>query len=130
MANTDNKISFIADGAITEYAVVSLTTAGKVSVTTAATDLKVVGIAQRACADGESVEVVVHGITRAIAGDAAIVPEKPILSATTAGKLQLCDTTDSTFYPIARLIPNINQVSFADGDQCFVYFFGPSSLNA
>ena len=130
MANTDNKISFIADGAVTEYAVVSLTAAGKVSVTTAATDNKVVGIAQRGCASGESVEVVVHGITRAIIGDTDVVPAKPILSATTAGKLQACESGDTTFFPIARLIPNINQVSFADGDQCFVYFHGPSSLNA
>jgi hypothetical protein len=129
MANTDNRMSFIADGAITEYAVVSMTAAGKVSVTTAATDNKVVGVAQRACADGESVDVIVHGITRVIASE-ALDETKCILSATTAGKLQPCESGDTTFYPIARLLPNINQIDVSANEQFFAYFFGPSSLNA
>lgn len=129
MANTDNRMSFIADGAITEYAVVSMTDAGKVSVTTAATDNKVVGVAQRACADGESVDVIVHGITRVIASE-ALDETKCILSADTAGKLQPCESGDTTFYPIARLLPNINQIDVSADEQFFAYFFGPSSLNA
>jgi hypothetical protein len=124
-----NIMSFVADGAITEYAIVSMTDAGKVSVTTLATDNKVVGIAQRACADGEAVEVLVHGISRVIAGE-ALDETKCILSATTAGKVQPCEAADVTFYPIARLLPNINQIDVSANEQCFVYFFGPSSLNA
>jgi len=124
-----NILSFIADGAVTEFAIVSMTDAGKVSVTTAATDNKVVGIAQRACDSGDAVEVLVHGISRVIAGE-ALDETKCILSADAAGKVQPCETADTTFYPIARLLPNINQVDVSADEQCLVYFFGPSSLNA
>ena len=124
-----NILSFIADGAVTEFAIVSMTDAGKVSVTTAATDNKVVGIAQRACDSGDAVEVLVHGISRVIAGE-ALDETKCILSADAAGKVQPCETADTTFYPIARLLPNINQIDVSADEQCLVYFFGPSSLNA
>ena len=124
-----NIMSFIADGAITEYAIVSMTDAGKVSVTTAATDNKVVGIAQRACADADAVEVLVHGVSRVVASE-ALDETKCILSADADGKVQPCEAADTTFYPIARLLPNINQIDVSADEQCFVYFFGPSSLNA
>ena len=129
MANTDNLVSFVSAEAITEYAIVSLNAAGKVVVTTAATDEKVVGVAQRACASGESVEVLVSGITRVIAGESITFSSSPILSATTAGKVQPCGSGDTTFYPIARVIPNINQISALAGDQIKVLFVGPTSLN-
>ena len=54
MANTDNIISMIAGGTITEYAVVSLDGNGKVVVTTAATDQNVIGVAQRAANAGDA----------------------------------------------------------------------------
>ncbi|QDP59414.1 MAG: hypothetical protein Unbinned2299contig1001_31 [Prokaryotic dsDNA virus sp.] len=129
MANTDNLVSFVSAEAITEYAIVSLNAAGKVVITTAATDEKVVGVAQRACASGESVEVLVSGITRVIAGDTITFSTSPILSATTGGKVQPCESGDTTFYPIARVIPNINQTSASSGDQIKVLFVGPTSLN-
>ena len=128
MANTDNIISFVAAEAITEYAVVSMNSDGKIVITDAATDNKVVGVAQRACADGDSVEVLVHGITRVIASE-ALDETKCILSAATDGKLQPCLAADTTFFPIARLLPNINQIDVAADEQFFAYFFGPSSLN-
>ena len=128
MANTDNIISFVAGEAITEYAIVSLNGDGKVVITDAATDDNVVGVAQRACASGEVVEVLIYGITRVIAGESLTFNSTPILAAITDGKVQACEATDTTFYPIARIIPNINQKSASAGDQIKVMFVGPTSL--
>ena len=132
MANTDNIISMIAGGTITEFAVVSLDANGKAVVTTAGTDEKVIGVAQRAASAGDAVEILVHGITRVIAGESITFATTPILSATTAGKIQACVTSggsaDTTFYPIARALPNINQKTAADGEQFFAFFVGPMSL--
>lgn len=128
MANTDNIISFIAGEAITEFAIVSLNGDGKVVITDAATDDNVVGVAQRACASGEVVEVLIYGITRVIAGESLTFNSTPILAAITDGKVQACEATDTTFYPIARIIPNINQKTASAGDQIKVMFVGPTSL--
>lgn len=132
MANTDNIISMIAAGTITEFAVVSLDTNGKAVVATAGTDFKVIGVAQRGASAGDAVDILVHGITRVIAGEAITFATTPILSATTAGKVQACITSggsaDTTFYPIARALPNINQKVVADGEQFFALFTGPMSL--
>jgi hypothetical protein len=128
MSTNPNIVSYVAAGAITEFAIVSMDNAGKVVVTTAATDNKVLGVAQRACSAGDSVEVLVQGITRVIASE-AIDSTTPILSADTAGKVQPCEAADVTFFPVARFLPNINQTSVAADDQCFVVFSGPSSLN-
>ena len=128
MANTNHIISMIAGGAITEFAVVSLDGNGKAVVTTAATDQKVIGVAQRAASAGDAVEILVHGITRVIAGESLTFATTPVLSATTGGKLQACESTDTTFYPIARALPNINQKTAADGEQFFAFFVGPMSL--
>jgi len=129
MSTNNNIMSFVAAEAITEFAVVSMDSAGKITITDAATDNKVVGVAQRACSAGDAVEVLVHGISRVIASE-ALDETTPILSADTDGKLQPCEAADTTFYPVARLLPNINQIDVAADEQCFVYFFGPSSLNA
>ncbi|WP_348660935.1 hypothetical protein [uncultured Idiomarina sp.] len=128
MANTDNIISMVAAGTITEFAVVSLDTNGKAVVATAGTDFKVIGVAQRGASAGDAVDILVHGVTRMIAGEAITFANTPILSATTAGKVQACESTDTTFYPIARALPNINQKVVADGEQFFALFTGPMSL--
>ena len=128
MANTDNIISFVAGEAITEFAIVSLNGDGKVVITDAATDDNVVGVAQRACASGEVVEVLIYGITRVIAGESLTFNTTPILAAITDGKVQACEATDTTFFPIARIIPNINQKTASAGDQIKVMFVGPTSL--
>jgi len=128
MANTDNIISFVAGEAITEFAIVSLNGDGKVVITDAATDENVVGVAQRACASGEVVEVLIYGITRVIAGESLTFNSTPILAAITDGKVQACEATDTTFFPIARIIPNINQKTASAGDQIKVMFVGPTSL--
>ena len=132
MANTDNILSFVAAEAITEYAIVSLnspTNDGKIVITDAATDDKVIGVAQRACASGESVEVMIHGVTRVIASEAITFNSTPLLAAAADGKVQPCEAGDTTFYQIARVLPNINQVSASAGDQIKVLFTGPNTLN-
>ena len=129
MANTDNILSFVAAEAITEYAIVSLNAAGKVVITDAATDANAIGVAQRACASGESVEVMIQGITRVIAGESLTFNSTPLLAAAADGKVQACEAGDTTFYQIARVLPNINQVSASAGDQIKVLFTGPNTLN-
>lgn len=129
MANTDNILSFVAAEAITEYAIVSLNAAGKVVITDAATDPNAIGVAQRACASGESVEVMIQGVTRVIAGESLTFNSTPLLAAATDGKVQACEASDTTFYQIARVLPNINQVSASAGDQIKVLFVGPTTLN-
>ena len=129
MANTDNILSFVAAEAITEYAIVSLNAAGKVVITDAATDANAIGVAQRACASGESVEVMIQGVTGVIAGESLTFNSTPLLAAATDGKVQACEASDTTFYQLARVLPNINQVSASAGDQIKVLFVGPTTLN-
>jgi len=125
MANTDNIISFVAAEAITEYALVSVDTAGKIVITDAATDRRCVGVAQRACALGDSVEVKVNGITRVIAG-ATIANTVSLIMADTDGKVVTHATSGN--FSIGQVLPNINQVSSAAGDQIFINFTGPQNL--
>ena len=125
MANTDNIISFIAAEAITEYALVSVDTAGKIVITTAANDTRCVGVAQRACSTGDSVEVKVSGLTRVIAGN-TIANSVSLVMATTAGK-GLTHATSGN-YSIGQIIPNINQVSSVANDQILINFTGPQNL--
>ena len=117
--------SFVADGAVTEFALVSSTTAGKVSVTTAADDARCIGVAQRACADGEVVEVLVQGESRVIAGG-TIANTASLVMATTAGKVATHATAGN--YSIGQLLPNINQTSASANDQVLIKFTGPQNL--
>ena len=125
MANTDNTITMIAGGTITEFALVSLDTAGKCVVTSASDDVKVIGVAQRAVSAGEAVDVVVSGITRAIAGGSITFATNLLLMATTAGKVIAHGTSGN--YSACRVIPNINQTSAASGDQISIFFTGPQN---
>tara|TARA_Y100001938_G_C8039418_1_gene405292 strand:- start:566 stop:955 length:390 start_codon:yes stop_codon:yes gene_type:complete len=124
MATTDNIKTFIAGGAITEYALVSLDADGKVQVTAIGTDKTCVGIAQRAAAAGEPVEVVIYGLSRAIAGNNITANTEPRLKCVTAatGRLEAVASGD---FAVCRMIPNINQKSAAAGDQILVMFHGP-----
>ena len=125
MANTDNIISFIAAEAITEYALVSVDTAGKIVITDAATDRRCVGVAQRACSAGDSVEVKVSGLTRVIAGN-TIANSVSLVMADTNGKV-ITHATSGNF-SIGQIIPNINQVSSVANDQILINFTGPQNL--
>ena len=125
MANTDNIISFVAAEAITEYALVSVNTDGKIVITDAATDTRCVGVAQRACSTGDSVEVKVSGLTRVIAG-ATIANTVSLVMASTNGVVITHATQGN--YSIGQIIPNINQVSSVANDQILINFTGPQNL--
>ena len=115
----------MAAEAITEYALVSVDTAGKIVITDAATDRRCVGVAQRACALGDSVEVKVNGITRVVAGG-TIANTVSLIMADIDGKVITHATTGN--FSIGQVLPNINQVSSAAGDQIFINFTGPQNL--
>ena len=116
--------TFIAGGAITEFALVSLDGAGKVQITTVGTDKACVGIAQRAVASGDAVEVVTAGLSKVIAGGAITAATDPRLAVTgTTGKVETVATGD---FAVCRMISNTNQFTAADGDQILVMFVGPT----
>ena len=125
MANTDNIISFVAHEAITEYALVSVNNDGKIVITDAADDARCIGVAQRACDSGDSVEVKVSGLTRVIAG-ATIANTVSLVMASTNGVVVTHATSGN--YSIGQIIPNINQASSAANDQIFINFTGPQNL--
>ena len=129
MANTDNMHSFIAASTITEFALVAVDSAGKVEVVTDPTSEAAVGIAQRAVAAGEAVDVIISGLTRAIAGGAIAPETTSLLMASTSGKL-VAFVKGSGNFSVARIIPNINHASPADADQVKVVFTGPSNYEA
>jgi len=122
-------VSFVAAEAITEFALVSVNADGKIVITDASTDNSCVGIAQRACASGDSVEVLVSGLSRAIAGGTISPETMALLMVTTGGKLIAYDAAIDN-YSVARAIPNINQTGAVSGDQLQVIFNGPSNLTA
>lgn len=127
MAN-NNILSFVANEAITEYALVSSRTDGKVQLTDAGSDDACIGIAQRACLAGEVVDVLVSGVSRAIAGAAITnLNSTPLLMASTNGVL--IPHTSTGNYSVAQAIPNINQFSTAGaGEQILVNFTSPQNL--
>ena len=120
--------SFICASAVTEFALVAIDANGKIAVATSATSPAVVGVAQRAASAGDSVEVCVFGLTRVIAGGSLTFLSTPLLAVTTAGKVQSGLTSGD--YAVARVMPNINQVSAAANEQLMAFFFGPTTVNA
>ena len=72
MAEQNIVKSYIAGGTITEFALVKLETDGDVVVAENTDGVNVIGVAQRAAASGDIVDVVVHGLTRAIVASAGI----------------------------------------------------------
>lgn len=120
--------SFVAAEAITEFALVSIDGNGKVGITDVGTDIGCVGVAQRACDAGDSVDVVVFGTTRVIASAALTFSTAPILTGAANGQVAAVTSSD---YPVARILPNINQTSTAGaGEQLLVLFTGPSVVKA
>ena len=117
--------SFIAAGAITEFALVSVDTAGKVIVTTAATDTRCIGVAQRAASTGESVDVIISGLTRVISGAAGVADSVSLVMADAGGTVLAHATANN--YSIGSVIPNINQASSSNGDQILINFTGPQN---
>ena len=117
--------TFVASEAITEFALVSSTTDGKIAITDAATDARCIGVAQRACASGDVVEVLVQGESRVIAGD-AIANTVSLVMAATGGDVVTHATSGN--YSIGQILPNINQVSASANDQLLIKFTGPNNL--
>ena len=113
--------TFVASGAITEFALVSLDTAGKVKITENGTEKACVGIAQRAAAAGEAVEVVTAGLSRAIAGGNITASTDPRLKSVT-GTTGKVETVASGDFAVCRMISNTNQFTAADNDQILVMF--------
>jgi len=125
MADSNQIIqSFIAGAAITEFALVSLDTNGKVQITEVGTDKTCVGIAQRAASAGDPVDVVTFGISRVIAGGSITANTEPRLKCVTGttGRVEIVAAGD---FAVCRMIPNINQKSAVAGDQIQVMFLGP-----
>jgi len=120
--------SFICASAVTEFAIVAIDANGKIVVAADATSPAVVGVAQRAASTGDSVEVCVFGLTRVIAGGSLTFVSTPLLAVTTDGKVK--SGLASGDYAVARVMPNINQVSAAANDQLVVLFTGPTTVNA
>jgi len=120
--------SFICASAVTEFAIVAIDANGKIAVASSATSPAVVGVAQRAASAGDSVEVCVFGLTRVIAGGSLTFATTPLLAVTTDGKVQSGLTLGD--YAVARVMPNINQVSAAANEQLVAFFFGPTTVNA
>lgn len=118
--------TFVADGAITEFALVSTTNDGKVTVTTAGSDSRCIGIAQRACADGEVVDVLIQGESRVIVGAAGLAAGNTLVMATTAGAVIAHATTGN--YSIGQILPTINQASSSANEQVLIKFTGPNNL--
>ena len=120
--------SFICASAVTEFALVAIDANGKIAVATDATSPAVVGVAQRAASAGDAVEVCVFGLTRVIAGGSLTFLSTPLLAVTTDGKVK--SGLSSGDYAVARVLPNINQVSAAANEQLLAFFFGPTTVNA
>jgi len=119
--------TFIAAGAITEFAVVSINSDSKVVVTTAGTDVAAVGVAQRACSTGDAVEVVVFGLTRVIcaAGNINAFEATPRLTAAAGGTVGVAGVGD---YPNMFVQANINQTAATSGDQLTVLWSPASAV--
>ena len=117
--------TFVASEAITEFALVSSTTDGKIAITDAATDARCIGVAQRACASGEVVEVLVQGESRVIAGD-TIANTVSLVMADTDGNVVAHATSGN--YAIGQILPNVNQASASANDQILIKFTGPNNL--
>ena len=121
--------SFVAAEAITEFALVSIDGNGKVTITDAGTEIGCVGVAQRACSAGETVDVVVFGTTRVIASGSLTFATTPLLTGAANGQVAAVSGS-SNEYPVARILPNINQTSASANEQLLVLFTGPSVVKA
>tara|TARA_Y100001972_G_scaffold124480_1_gene173691 strand:- start:484 stop:873 length:390 start_codon:yes stop_codon:yes gene_type:complete len=119
-------VSFKADEAISEFQLVSVKDNGKLVVTEAATDARCVGVAQRSCNAGDMVDVVILGLTRAIAGGSITFNTSPLVMATSNGKIAAHATTGN--YSIGRVIANVNQLSASANEQIVIVFTGANNL--
>lgn len=126
MAEQNIVKSYIAGGAITEFALVKLETDGDVVVATSPTTADVIGVAQRAASTGDIVDVVVHGLTRAIV-DTAIDLTSAVALPVQCGANGHLDANASGGYGIGYLIPSKQNLALASGEQVEIIFNGPKT---
>lgn len=105
--------SFKADAAITQYAILKITTTG-VDVATADTD-KIVGVAQYAAAAGENVTVRIAGTSKIVSSGSIVAGDQIV--ATTAGK-GVTTTTDKKIV-VGRAL----EAGTTSGDICEVLLY-------
>ena len=124
--NTNDIPSFQCASTVTQFALVKFDTAGKVSIATDSTSNATLGVALSGGDAGDYIPVQLEGKVTVIAG-ATITnfATTPLLAVTTGGKVQAAVAGD---YPVCAVVPNINQVSAADGDQIQVTFSRPSTV--
>ena len=126
MAEQNIVKSYIAGGAITEFALVKLETDGDIVVATSPTTADVIGVAQRAASTGDIVDVVVHGLTRAIV-DTAIDLTSAVALPVQCGANGHLDANASGGYGIGYLIPSKQNLALASGEQVEIIFNGPKT---
>lgn len=124
-------VSYVAASTISEFDLVKFDADGKIAQCGAAdsTSALILGIAQRGGSAGDSIDVLVHGVSRAKLGLIAAFENSAdcLLTAAASGKL---DSATSGDYVVARVLPNINSTASADNDQAQVLFTGPSIVVA
>ena len=122
-------ITLIAAEAITALQAVVIDSNGKAALADGTTGEQADGIAQRSASDGDAVEVVIFGRTKAIAGDAIEAGTDSLLMVQT-GTARLIPWADggSTEYVVARVIYNQNATAYANGDEIEIIFTGASQF--
>lgn len=122
-------ITLIAAEAITALQAVVINSDGKASLANATNGQRVDGIAQRDAANGDAVEVVVFGRTKAIAGDTLTAGSQSLLMVqATSARLIPWSNAGNTEYSVARVIYNQNATQYAAGDEIEVIFTGASQF--
>ncbi len=128
MAEQNIVKSYITGEAITEFALVKLHTDGTVFLAGTSDGVNVIGVAQRAAASGDIVDVVVHGLTRAIVGSAGIDLTSAValpVQVTSNGSIEA--NSGSGEYGIGYLIPSKQNLALTSGEQVEIIFNGPKT---
>ena len=126
MAEQNIVKSYITGEPITEFALVKVHTDGNVFIAGAADGVNIIGVAQRAAATGDIVDVVVHGLTRAIV-DTAIDLTSAVALPVQCGANGHLDANASGGYGIGYLIPSKQNLALASGEQVEIIFNGPKT---
>lgn len=111
--------------AITALQLVKFTSAGKVTPCTVVGE-KPAGVAQRAAAGAdEAVEVLVFGLTKAVAG--ADLTEGELVMVNADGRL-IDYSSVAGQYSVGSWLPNVNHTTTANGEEIFILFTGASEF--
>ena len=111
--------------AITALQLVKFTSAGKVTPCTVEGE-KPAGVAQRAAAGAdEAVEVLVFGLTKAVAG--ADLTEGELVMVNADGRL-IDYSSAAGKYSVGSWLPNVNHTTTANGEEVFILFTGASEF--